>query len=259
MNPIVAGSLISAGSSLLGGLIDRPKGSSWSVWDRFQQRKWNETSQRNFENQISIRAADAKRAGVHPLFALGASSGSSPSFNTGVGYDHETGSGIGTGIARAGAAIGEGVSRMSTKESALRRGAETRLLGAQAAKAEADAALAWTEAMAADSAMKRAEQSTNWKRLAHVDVREGGARGSIGRRQGADVVPEKLWLRDPFTGEYTKGLNPDAGLDEVGQAYWVGQKASQMAKDFLLDVFDRGKWVKRRPTGATGATGGGGW
>ncbi|UOF81632.1 minor capsid protein [Microviridae sp.] len=67
MDPFVTGSLISAGSSLLGGLFGG--GSSAKKQMRMQydyQRKLNQTA-------VQDRVADATAAGVHPLYALGAS------------------------------------------------------------------------------------------------------------------------------------------------------------------------------------------
>lgn len=65
----VAGPLISAGASLLGGLMGQKKA------DETQARQ--EALQREFaQNGIQWKVADAKAAGIHPLYALGASTSS---------------------------------------------------------------------------------------------------------------------------------------------------------------------------------------
>lgn len=59
-------SLISAGSSLLGGLFGKSSAE--------KQQERNEALQREFaQSGIQWKVEDAKKAGVHPLYALGAS------------------------------------------------------------------------------------------------------------------------------------------------------------------------------------------
>ena len=88
------GSIISGAFDLFGGAQDR----------KFQE-KWNKRSlefaNRQFTTAVQTRVADAKAAGIHPLFALGADGGGgSPTFSTG--------SSMRSGLAK----IGEGVGRM---------------------------------------------------------------------------------------------------------------------------------------------------
>lgn len=69
MDPLIGAALVSGGSNLLGGLL----GSSAAS----QQAEQNRQMQLMFaQNAIQWKVADAKKAGVHPLFALGASTGS---------------------------------------------------------------------------------------------------------------------------------------------------------------------------------------
>lgn len=65
MDPISAG--IIAGGGLLGGIM----GSN-------SQKRANAANLDFAKNQVSYRVADAKRAGIHPLAALGMSAGSNP-------------------------------------------------------------------------------------------------------------------------------------------------------------------------------------
>lgn len=66
MDPVTGAALISAGSSLIGGLLGR-KGQK-------DANAQNEALQREFaQNGIRWKVADAKAAGLHPLFALGGS------------------------------------------------------------------------------------------------------------------------------------------------------------------------------------------
>lgn len=61
MNPITTGALIGAGGNLLGGLM----GSSDAAKNRAMQKEFA-------KNGIRWRVEDAKAAGLHPLYALGA-------------------------------------------------------------------------------------------------------------------------------------------------------------------------------------------
>jgi hypothetical protein len=94
--------LLSAGTSLISGLLGKSS-----------QDKANEIAQQNAANNIALqreyaqnaiqwKVADAKAAGVHPLYALGASTTSFSPVAVGV----SGGNPLGEGIARAGQDIG---------------------------------------------------------------------------------------------------------------------------------------------------------
>ena len=119
----LAGDLISAGASLFGGARSASESRDIARESREQSDYWNrislaETQRRSreddwrFRNLIRTRVADATAAGLHPLYALGASGGApaggSPSFMLG---QSQSGSYLGPGIAAAGRAIGRAVSR----------------------------------------------------------------------------------------------------------------------------------------------------
>lgn len=96
MDPVVTGSLISAGSSVLGGLFGSKSAK--------RQNRRNEALQREFaQHGIQWKVEDAKRAGIHPVAALGAQ-GASYSPSTVVDP-------MGDALAQAGQSIGSGVSR----------------------------------------------------------------------------------------------------------------------------------------------------
>lgn len=100
---LIGAAAVSAGSSLLGGLMNK-KSASKSVAQQ------NQMAQAQFDAQmdqtIQRRVADAKQAGIHPLYALGASSGASPT----ISGQAETGSHMGDAIASAGGALASGLS-----------------------------------------------------------------------------------------------------------------------------------------------------
>ena len=85
------GGLLGAGSDLLGGLINQQRQENINPQNIQEQEYFA-------NNGISMKVADAKRAGINPLAALGASTSS---FSNVVGSDA-----AGSGIAHAGQDIG---------------------------------------------------------------------------------------------------------------------------------------------------------
>lgn len=149
---ILGGAAISAGGSLLGGVMGNKAA-----------KKANRQAQQQFDQQmdhsVRRRVEDAKRAGIHPLYALGASSGASPTIMAG---QHSSGS----GISDAAAAIGSGLAQSSQHKQDTRAAELERIrllelnaaqIQAQKASANADNALA----MQRISDIKRAEQRVN--------------------------------------------------------------------------------------------------
>ena len=88
-------SLITAGASLIGGAL-----SSRSA------RKNNKAQMDLAKNTIKYKVEDAQRAGVHPLYALGA-----PTMSSSVQTDQ-----MGQAVADAGTAIGKGMTSQYEKE-----------------------------------------------------------------------------------------------------------------------------------------------
>lgn len=106
------GELISAGTSLLGGLLNK---SSADANRRSQEAlaMQNMAMQREFAQQgVRWRVADARAAGVHPLFALGANTHSFAPVSVGGGSDTS----MGDAVASAGQNIGRAVMSGMTED-----------------------------------------------------------------------------------------------------------------------------------------------
>lgn len=102
---------ISAGANLLGGFLGRDSQES--------QRAKNEALQREFaQNAIQWRVADAKKAGIHPLYAMGA-----PTMSPSVGVQGDplaaSISSMGADIGRAMTAQNNPIEKMSVTQKAL--------------------------------------------------------------------------------------------------------------------------------------------
>lgn len=145
---------IGAGANLLGGLLGRS--SERRAADRAEY--WNQAShalaRESFDwnkSYIQNRVADAKKAGIHPLYALG-TPGAGASFSAGQA---PTGSALGTGIARAGEAAASMLGRRKKDPLAALQADHLRAqIGATNAQGARDNA----EALLASSRMKRLEQ-----------------------------------------------------------------------------------------------------
>lgn len=74
MDPLTIGAAVSAGSQLLGGLLG-DKGAKKANAAAAEAARRQEALQREFaQNSIQWRVEDAKKAGIHPLYAIGAQS-----------------------------------------------------------------------------------------------------------------------------------------------------------------------------------------
>lgn len=138
MDPFIGGSLIGAGGSLIGGFFDRAEAQKQGAMSRdfagaMFDKNWQ--MQKEFaQNSIAWRTEDAKRAGIHPLAALGASVGTGSPVTVGADFDMPR---MGQNIERAIHAFSPERKRaMKLQELAIDRGeAENDLVRTQAASA----------------------------------------------------------------------------------------------------------------------------
>lgn len=233
------GNLFSAGASLLGGMFDRgERRDAVSSTERWNQRgeAWAreqyDRAQAERARFLQDRVADARKAGLHPLFALGAG-GPNVGSTSFVAGQHPSGSGLGSGIAEAGRAMASATGpgkRMAAKHEAL--------LDAQIR--EANARADWTSEQARASALKRSEQAVMTSGVApeFPITKKALAPVPLAKRPWESTkrlsIPEKIRIEQD-DGRHVPGLNPDAGLDEVGQVYYIYQKARQAVSDWLLE------------------------
>lgn len=101
MTPL--GAAISAGSAIVGGMMNRAQADKSNAIQQAQARD-NEKNQREFAQQgIRWRVQDAEAAGIHPLYALGAQTNSFSPVSLGTTTDTSLGSAV--------ASAGQDVSR----------------------------------------------------------------------------------------------------------------------------------------------------
>ena len=121
---------LSAGSKLLGGLMsDNRADRQWKQSLDFEKKKFaaaKDQFDQQMDASVQRRVKDAQAAGIHPLFAMGASVGSSPTLTAGSS-PAPTGSALGNAVQSLGADLAR---------------AEIRTHETQSEKNEAEAALA---------------------------------------------------------------------------------------------------------------------
>lgn len=97
----VLGSAVGAAGSILGGSLSDSRNASLSnsMWDK------NYSAQKEFaQNSIQWRVQDAKKAGIHPLYAMGNTPGYTPQD---ASYQSSYGQGVSQAMNRIGEAMGQ--------------------------------------------------------------------------------------------------------------------------------------------------------
>lgn len=185
MDPIVTGSLISAGANILGGLFS----SNSNARAMRQQIKY----QKEFaQHGVRWRVADAQAAGLHPLYALGANT---PSFSPVYSSDS-----MGPAIAAAGQDIGRAVAAgMTPQERALHALA---LRKAEADLAESDA----RRLVLRTEALRNLSDISAGKGMPNVNMPEADLIGETASTAGgAKLVPPEVQMSRPAEPAITAG------------------------------------------------------
>lgn len=139
---------------MIGDSIQNNKNLTWNWWSWNKQKKDRGWQWAREDSQLQRRVEDARKAGVHPLFALGASPNNSQAFPINYGEPPFRSS---RGFGELGSAVSDAISGRSqeTHEAAIEESkARTR-------KYNADAAFA--EKQMGDSLVARAKQEGNVK------------------------------------------------------------------------------------------------
>ncbi len=230
--------LLSIGSSLGGGLISASA-------DRKQGQRNRRLASSQFASQmdesIQRRVADAKAAGIHPLFALGASVGASPTAHTGGGGP--TGSAMGDALQNIARTLG--LSERNAAASA-RDTAEAQWLDAQRVELQGNLASRGRDGLSSDLGPAGS--------LSPVDQPPATVYGPpefykpevpYSSRPGvrSGPVPERL---DFVVGDgrTLTVLNPDLNLDEISQVDYVVQKMRLATTDKIEDIVNFHKSAK---------------
>ncbi|AXL14867.1 DNA pilot protein [Microviridae sp.] len=190
------------------------------------------------DTSVQRRVADAKKAGVHPLFALGSTVGSSPTLSAGASAP--TGSGLGDAISGMADRMGlKDLNRAQTENnlaSARRDDAEAAYLNSQRAKLQSDLASRGHDgARTYPYGEQPAGAGTQFGPATYYspEIPQSKSLGVVaGTRPGEIEVQFK-------DGSKMHLYDPDLGLDEIGQVRYVFER--MLHYDRKASSWTRGK------------------
>ena len=222
-NPTTAGAAITAGGSILGGLLgggDSGPGKTAQVRSYKLAKDQFEYQKTLNKNQIQYKVADAKAAGLHPLYALGSSANFSPTSYTPTGQN-ETGSALGRGIAEAGRSAGNLIAQQALVESQVgaNQGAEARDYAAAAL---------------ANSQIARAQGEANYRQDQDIMLADGMRKAGFNSRPYAITPTEEVYIKrwNNLKNRSEWHLNPELNLEMpeiVGGVYFAQGKLHSTA------------------------------
>lgn len=194
--------LLELGLNFVGGLMGQSS-----------RKKELAQAQRQFDAQmdqsVQRRVADAKKAGIHPLFAMGASVGSSPTIQAGGGPDP-----MQTAVQRMASALGV---IEQNKASARRDEAEAALLDSERKRIEVD-----LQGRGRD--MPLAELQTEHLAKGISPSYYDTVAKKMPLREKVGYKNLYIQVKDNDTGQMMKLFNPELGLDEIGQVLYADQQ-----------------------------------
>jgi hypothetical protein len=243
MDPLVTSSIIGAGANLLGGLF----GSSAQSKANRLYKKSLAQAQSQFDAQmdesIQRRVADAQAAGIHPLFALGASPAGSPTIS--AGSPPSQGNAMGDAVARMGEMLA--IIPMN-KARAKRDEAEAMYYRSLAAKTTQDLASQGRDAFGNPSgAGVRTFPVPDREPLGEaVYISPVVAKSkAVGVRAGTEPGTIDAIMPD---GRKINLISPDLNMDEISQIDYLYQRAVHKGADAMtaLDAAVR-KATRNRP------------
>ena len=258
-----AGSLVGAGSSLAGGMINAATSKSIAREQMAMQKEFA-------QNGIQWKVEDAKKAGLHPLYAIGASGAT----YTPVSQDS---SAMGNAVADAGAYLGkaiDGATDKATREAlaqenleyarqqrelaSMKSGAEIMNLELQNRRLVLD-----NEYQQMLNAQKAAGVSGNPPRPISVSTPMGeftvnnpaqrshtskGSGNSASSLAGVNLKPADVTMSARGRPEITAGANSDSSLIRTGDGYAI-IPSEQFANSTDDDVISKVSWHMRNTIG----------
>lgn len=253
MDPVSIGAILSGlgqfagGASSLfgGGRVD----NSWAA--RLAQDNFNRQIQlqKDFAQQgIQWRVADAKAAGIHPLYALSGGGAAYSPQAVSVGGGSESGPDMGRDLANMGAGIGRAVAATSSKEDRSDAAYQStmRVMGMERARLENT--LLETQILAAQSALNRAQVGPGMPtgRSGAFDIKPAEITSNSPERPGAEAGPQQPGNRyvsvSPGGNVVTPLPAKEMNFDELstpGTATW--QFWNTIAPFFSSDAREAGR------------------
>lgn len=238
MDPLVTAGLISAGTSLLGGFLDRKESKDQSSANVQMQKEFA-------QHGIRWKVEDAQRAGIHPLYALGAQTHSFSPVTVG--------SSMGSAVANAGQDIsraihatrteGERVDAFDKSVQALtlqKMGLENEVLAAQLAKMQVGPSIprVSVERLGAPLAGQGEVSRLGAGQVETVPAQVTSAARADRLGSEAGVHPSVAWVRNE---DGSVGVAMPKQLSEAYETDWLGGLDWMMRNRMIPGVIGRGK------------------
>ncbi len=212
------------GGTLLGGIFGQKEGSR----NRAMYRKQLKQAQGQFDAQmdesIQRRVKDAIAAGVHPLFAMGASVGASPTVSS--GQPPQSGNAMGDAVAEIGRIMGN---LPSEKAKIKKDEAEAALYNAEAAKITQDLNSRGRDVV--NGGVKTYplpdQEPLGEAVYFNPQIPKKSRPGVVAGRQPGVIEMEMA------DGRIVEVYNPDLGLDEIGQFKFFLERSRHKAADMM--------------------------
>ena len=199
--------LLQLGARVFGGLVGAKSA-------RRQRRQAQAQFDAQMDETIQRRVADAKKAGIHPLFALGASAGASPTLSS-----SNTGSAMGDSIT----GIAEQLGVIDTNRSQARLDeAQAAYYDALTAKAKSDVNSVGRDVVGDEESGEIAPELPPLMTSQNPTTQTGAGQPRTGF---ADVPPIPLWVEtERADGSIGRILNPELNLDEISQGAFLADE-----------------------------------
>lgn len=215
--------LIGAGASLLGGLLNKSSSDKANA-QQMALAQQNIALQREFaQNGIQWKAADAQKAGIHPLYAMGANT---VSFNpVSVGITPDTS--MGNAVSNAGQDISRAVASTSNSQ---QRAAQAQMTGLQLERAGLE-----NELLRSQIARQRVAIGPPMPSMVDRSLIPGQGQTN----NGASLVktsPAENTTVVPGYPHIEPGLSPDVdyGRSETGYPIMPGKIVKERIEDSIL-------------------------
>lgn len=212
MDPIIGGSLISGAASLIGGAFSSSRSGREARLNRKMQKEFA-------QHGIRWRVEDAKAAGLHPLYALGAQT---PSFSPVYSSDS-----IGPALADAGQSIGRAVAAQSTPHEKVM--AQLQLRAAEQQLEEGDARIGLLKSEAMRNRLESLSRIGMPSLGDPVDpnIVPSGMEGQAPNQGMSKVVPSQVIASDPREPFRTAGVQPGMTRYDTGLGFHVDLPSAQ--------------------------------
>lgn len=223
--------LLQLGMDFVGGLMGNSANRKQQKLYRQQLAQSEAQFNAQMDESVQRRVADAKAAGIHPLFAMGASVGSSPTIST--GGPPPTGNAMGRAIENMAQTLGV---IETNRASARRDEAEAALLDSERKRIEQDLVTRGHDSPSVRGDVKTFPYPHPDPGTVYGPAEYYNPQVATSQSRGIEsgTHPEKIKVVGPDGRSY-EIASPNLGLDEIAQVEYAYWKTRHWATDRIED------------------------